>query len=107
MTINETLEITHRGRPYRRYRTLAEIIKLFEREGLDIIDYAEADRGHKPYTTHSIEFEGGYHDAMRAALIAANHSLHISSLHQNWKFTDNVVSKPTWQIMIFASRAAE
>ena len=89
-------------RPLRLHMTLAEMVQIFNKEGVAIIDYAEADV-EPPYTAHSIDFQGDYSDAMRAVMIGLRYDFCIRSLHQNWTFTDNAIGKPTWRIMAFVA----
>lgn len=89
-------------RPLRSYLSLAEMVQILQDESVTVTDYAEADL-EPPYTAHSIDFDGDYHDAMRVVMIALRYGFCIRSLHQNWSFDDNAIGKPTWRIMVYAA----
>ncbi len=75
--------------------TSAEIARIFEYAGTDVIRYGET----VPNEIH-IVFDGNCENAMAVAEIGRQFGFQIISLTQHWLFHNNDMLEPEWQIIV-------
>lgn len=76
---------------------------ILNRAGIFTIESCDGDEGHA-FPEPTIRFHGAPSEGMRAMHVAMENNFPIATLRRVWRYTENEMVGPDWELTLVASR---